>query len=531
MKVFPCRDKKPLLAGWQLAATDAPAAVEAWYDAYGDDIQLGVPTGAANGVTVLDIDAPEGWETLEKLELGLDSWASCHQTYFTQSGGAHVFCAYVPGLRNSAGKLGPGLDIRGEGGYVIAYDPDNAEAALARELPELPKVLLDLLMVDSKPSTINQRPGDVVEGGRNQYLASLGGRLQKQGLLTLEGLQALNERDCLPPLGPAEVRTIFDSMGRYEPEAAAIPEKPPELIWARALQKPMLDYLGDKSLVKGMATGMEALDRLLGGGKRLGELTVTLAEAKTGKNTLWHQLLVGWLNTGVKVGYASRELSPEEEVLPNLLSVAYLQNMLKAKAYDEERISATLGGWQLAFAEGYGAMEGESLFTWMDMCREAGIQYFFIDHLHYLLEDPEEFKHISKLIRRIKSYAKANKVHIDLIVQPKITEPGARLNINSMRGGASIGQALDNLFTLQRVRDESGRKTNVVQICLEAARHKLANLGDFYLRYDVETMTFIEVVPDTAPQGPPRPGLVETMDDGPVHDRGQNAQWNGRQIQ
>lgn len=493
MKIFPVKNKRPLIPGWQKAATDDyEGVIDTWAEAY-PGCDWGVPTGAANGVTVLDIDAPEGWETLKTMGITVEP------TYMTPSGGAHVYLAYEPGLRNSAGKLGPGLDIRGDGGYVVAYDYEAAENALGAPLPPLHPTLQAILQKSFKEATRLPNEGGtgvvVVEGGRNQYLTSLAGRLQKQGLLTWEGLEALNERDCNPPLPMGELKALYESVSRYSPDPEAVPEAPPSPIWASSLVANMLAYLNDKDLVKGMPTGLEALDKLLGGGKRLGELTVTLAEAKTGKNTLWHQLLVGWLNKGVKIGYASRELSPEEEVLPNLLSVQFLSNMLKANRLDEAAIKARVEQWGLAFADGYGAMEGDSLFQWMDVCREAGIQYFFIDHLHYLLEDPEDFKFISKLIRKIKSYAKANKVHIDLIVQPKILEPGARLGLNSLRGGASIGQALDNLFTLQRVRDDSGRRTNVVHICLEAARHKLASLGDFYLQYDPETMTFIEVVP------------------------------------
>jgi hypothetical protein len=42
----------------------------------------------------------------------------------TSSGGLHVyFDAGERELKNSAGTLGPGLDVRGDGGYVIVPSP------------------------------------------------------------------------------------------------------------------------------------------------------------------------------------------------------------------------------------------------------------------------------------------------------------------------------------------------------------------------------------------------------------------------
>ncbi len=48
----------------------------------------------------------------------------------TGGGGTHVFFAYPAGdeVRSSAGKLGPGLDVRGEGGYVVV-PPSRTQGA------------------------------------------------------------------------------------------------------------------------------------------------------------------------------------------------------------------------------------------------------------------------------------------------------------------------------------------------------------------------------------------------------------------
>jgi Bifunctional DNA primase/polymerase, N-terminal len=82
---------------------------------------IGLPTGKKSGIVVLDVDVDDGGlESLAKLERAGAPVPKIARTR-TGGGGIHVFFRY-PGsteIRNSAGLLGPGLDIRGEGGYVV----------------------------------------------------------------------------------------------------------------------------------------------------------------------------------------------------------------------------------------------------------------------------------------------------------------------------------------------------------------------------------------------------------------------------
>jgi hypothetical protein len=80
-----------------------------------------VPTGKKSGVVVLDVDVDDGGlESLAKLErAGAPAPKTARAS--TGGGGIHVFFRSPRGtqIRNSAGLLGPGLDVRGEGGYVV----------------------------------------------------------------------------------------------------------------------------------------------------------------------------------------------------------------------------------------------------------------------------------------------------------------------------------------------------------------------------------------------------------------------------
>lgn len=259
------------------------------------------------------------------------------------------------------------------------------------------------------------------------------------------------------------------------------------------LTQDMWNYLSNKDLVKGEPTLVEGYDNLLGGGKRLGELTVTMAEAKTGKNTFWHYLMHKWLNKGIPVGYASRELTPETEVLPNLLSLEYKLNFWLAPPMTIDPVNALLSKWPLYFSKGYGEMLFDEIKAWIIELRDQKqVQYFWIDHLHYCLSDPEDFKEASKLIKQLKTLTKELNIHIDLIVQPNKLFEGQRLGLSALKGGSAIGQALDNLVMIERVKEE-GKATNVSKITLDVARSKLAKTGSIYMEYDRDTTSFQEV--------------------------------------
>lgn len=122
--VFPCREREPgrkrpyTPRGFHDASCD-PAVISAWSLQWPDAL-IGMPTGRASGRWVLDIDVkrPEanGFDTLEDLGIVLPATRMVH----TASGGLHVyFAAGDRELRCSAGLIGPGLDVRGDGGYVI----------------------------------------------------------------------------------------------------------------------------------------------------------------------------------------------------------------------------------------------------------------------------------------------------------------------------------------------------------------------------------------------------------------------------
>lgn len=119
-RVFPITPgkKAPPLCKWADEATTDAGRIGDWWDKT-PDANIGLAMG--EGVFVLDVDGPghgvDGRRTLGELSREIGDLPTDALAY-TPGGGLHV---YMQGdARNSAGALGEGLDIRGEGGYVLA---------------------------------------------------------------------------------------------------------------------------------------------------------------------------------------------------------------------------------------------------------------------------------------------------------------------------------------------------------------------------------------------------------------------------
>jgi hypothetical protein len=106
--------------GFKSATTD-PDQITDWWRQY-PRAGIGVATGKVSGIIVLDVDVKKGKDglsSLEKLENELGTRLPETKTAKTPSGGLHYYYVYVAGIGSSTDKLGPGLDIRGDGGYVV----------------------------------------------------------------------------------------------------------------------------------------------------------------------------------------------------------------------------------------------------------------------------------------------------------------------------------------------------------------------------------------------------------------------------
>ena len=112
--------KHPPISAWQTAATTDPGTIEAWWTGPYSGYGVGIATGAGSGIWVLDIDDYDAYRDLERAHEPLPDTL----TSITGSGGLHLVWRYPTDgrvIRNNAGtRLGAGLDVRGEGGQIVA---------------------------------------------------------------------------------------------------------------------------------------------------------------------------------------------------------------------------------------------------------------------------------------------------------------------------------------------------------------------------------------------------------------------------
>ncbi len=136
--VFPCKpDKTPMTShGFKDASTDHARIAFFFRD---PKALIAMPTGLRSNIDVIDEDPKNGGN--------LDTLGPLPMTAVarTRSGGRHVFFRHLDGIKNTTG-LRPGIDVRGEGGYVILWpyssDPKNSgewiSGDLTQPLPEYP---------------------------------------------------------------------------------------------------------------------------------------------------------------------------------------------------------------------------------------------------------------------------------------------------------------------------------------------------------------------------------------------------------
>ena len=115
-RVFPLLsgDKVPLKAmRWKVEASADPAKIRSWFAAQPD---ANYAVAAGDGLMVIDLDPRSGADSaVSALPFALPTETL---TVRTPGGGTHVYLA-GPDVTNSAGRLGPGIDIRSAGGYVV----------------------------------------------------------------------------------------------------------------------------------------------------------------------------------------------------------------------------------------------------------------------------------------------------------------------------------------------------------------------------------------------------------------------------
>jgi hypothetical protein len=291
--VFPTRGKQPLVK-WSQASTIDPAIISQWVVKY-HDCDWGIDCGKS-GLVVLDDDRGKNKQAVKSLlSLELENGDLPFTfTVQTQSGGRHYY--YFGDARNSNNKLGPGLDIRGVGGFVVAPGSRGYDILQSSEIVDAPQWLIDLAgapierQTPETPSTIPLDPPASIAKATS-YLQTAFAAAQGQGGDTLTYKTACKVRDmgvsmdkcfalmldywndrCIPPWSPDELQSKIMNAYHYakkppandSPDAAfteytpeELPSKPSLFVEANALlaRKIKVNYLV-RGLLETPTTGL-----------------------------------------------------------------------------------------------------------------------------------------------------------------------------------------------------------------------------------------------------------------------------------
>lgn len=120
-QVLPLVGKAPAVERGLYSATTDVAQIEEWWGA-NPDWNIGIRTGEASGVCVVDIDrkpgGPNGFRSLWDLNRDF-GWIRGVPFQHSSFGGHFFFRCYDTEMRDSVGKIGPGIDVRANGGYIV----------------------------------------------------------------------------------------------------------------------------------------------------------------------------------------------------------------------------------------------------------------------------------------------------------------------------------------------------------------------------------------------------------------------------
>ncbi len=243
--VIPLRphDKRPLIDWERFQHERAPPdAVAEWYRRW-PEANVGVVTGEISNLVVLDIDPHHGGDdSIHRLERQSETLPVTVEAV-TGGGGRHLYFAHPAGLvRNRAG-LAQGIDLRGDGGYIVAppsIHPSGKRYAFlpGRSPAEMTLAALPRWLFAGTGGPRVGRSRDawrqlvregVPEGRRNSTVASLTGHLLWHGVDTevaLELMLAWNRLRCRPPLDDAEVAQVVASITRLHAQESAGPDGP-----------------------------------------------------------------------------------------------------------------------------------------------------------------------------------------------------------------------------------------------------------------------------------------------------------------
>jgi hypothetical protein len=315
--VFPIKGKTPLTPhGFKDASRDR-SRVTAMFNAAPNATGIGIRTGGLFGLVVVDRDGDSDQARL--------IWDSLPPTVeVATSRGRHRYYSVPKGAKVKSRKLADDVDLKADGGYVVAagsFHPSGIRYRIVEEtraigVAELPDHLLKpkpAVNTSSATRSANSTPfdddgGPIYEGVRNRTLFFLALSLKDFGASRESALQTLltqNQSRCVPALDEGEVQTIVNSAFRYPVRGS---RTPPEVLESLAPLKQRwweeswkgVGGKSERDVVRNMLQFAERYGHLIGPGVRftLSQRDLALASGvprKTVQRVIKRLRLSGWV--------------------------------------------------------------------------------------------------------------------------------------------------------------------------------------------------------------------------------------------
>lgn len=180
--VLPVAGKVPLTKNGLKDASVEMSTLELWWGIGGKvkESNIAIRTGAISGLVVVDIDRKAGG--LESYEAMKDRFPPT-PTVRTGGGGLHLYYKHMgTEVRNSASKIAPGIDIRGDNGYVVA-PPSTHDSGSDYKWEVLPsEVELSAFPMEILPKDSTFDPtGLFTQGSKKTTTTQLAGHMRAIG--------------------------------------------------------------------------------------------------------------------------------------------------------------------------------------------------------------------------------------------------------------------------------------------------------------------------------------------------------------
>ena len=223
-KVFPVAPnrRKPAFKGWQDEATTDRGKIIQWWKTEFKDANVGIATGPrSKNLVVLDVDMKNGKDGIKSLmDISGGEWPETY-TVKTPNDGYHFYFISEEPYSNFT-NIRPGLDLRGDGGLIVAPPStiDGKEYTLESDI-DTPVAPIPVWLAEALSTPKGVRaipalppPAPIEAGSRNNTMFKQACGIRDQGIPKEQALTRMldvNQTTCVEPLETKEVENLLEN--------------------------------------------------------------------------------------------------------------------------------------------------------------------------------------------------------------------------------------------------------------------------------------------------------------------------------